>query len=331
MPKRKFGAVRRYPGRSLRRPALRNEFGMEIQALTRFLAVVENGNFALAARKLNITPQALSVSISKLEKDLGVTLFDRERGGITQLNSFGKALVSHARGLVSAQTRAVNELQAIRDGRAGWLRIGVGEGMTGAITAEQIAQLKRDVPDVQIVIRENYTSRLIRQLEDGEIDIVAGAPNHSLDPQDHLEQVFLFKTRDVIAVRHRHPLARRKRVTLEDMRPFTWLVPHMRTDSYKAILNAYVEQQLEPPRSFIFSDSSTVGAYLLQHEDYLLMVTRDLIGDSGDGKSPVFVELKAEEPALERHACLIYRRHLPMSPMMELFRDRLLSATAHLR
>jgi DNA-binding transcriptional LysR family regulator len=304
---------------------------MEIQLLTRFLAVVENGNFALAARKLNITPQALSVSVSKLEKDLGVTLFDRERGGITRLNSFGEALVSHARGLVSAQKRAVNELQAIRDGRSGWLRIGVGEGMTGAITAEHIAQLKRDVPDVQIMIRENYTSRLIQQLEDGEIDVVAGAPNHSIGPQDHLEQIFLFKTRDVVAVRPEHPLARRKRATLEDMLPYTWLVPYMRTDSYKAILNAYIEQQLDPPRSFIFSDSSTVGSYLLRHQDYLLMVTRDLIGDDGDGNSDTFVELKVNELTLERHACLIYRRHLPQSPVMSLFCDRLIAATAHLR
>ena len=304
---------------------------MEIQTLIRFLAVVEHGNFALAARKLKITPQALSVSISKLEKELGVVLFDRERGGITELNSFGGALVGHARGLVSAQKRAVSELHAIRDGRSGWIRVGIGEGMAGRMTGDPIAALKREVPDVQIMIREYYTDRLIELLEDGEIDMVAGAPNHSFRPKEHLSQTFLYTMRDVIVVRAEHPLAGRKRVTLQDMQPYTWLVPYLRTDSYKAILNAYVERQLEPPHSFIFSDSATVGVHLLHSQDYLLMITPDLVLKLGDRHKPVFVHLDTDEPALERHACLIYRKYLPLSPVMQVFRDMLIAATEPLR
>ena len=115
------------------------------------------------------------------------------------------------------------------------------------------------------------------------------------------------------------------------MRPYTWLVPYMRTDRYKAILNAYIEQQLEPPHSFIFSDSSTVGSHLLKNEDYLLMVTRDMLWHEDAESQPLFVPLKTTEPAVERHACLLFRKDLPLSPIAENFRDKLIAATQHLR
>ena len=54
---------------------------LELKLLWRFLAVVEHGSFAKAARAINLTQQAVAYSIASLESTLGVPLFERDESG----------------------------------------------------------------------------------------------------------------------------------------------------------------------------------------------------------------------------------------------------------
>lgn len=301
---------------------------MDIVGLVRFLAIIDHKTFAAAARELQITPQALSISVAKLETDLGVSLFDRTRGGTTQPTSFALALTSHARAIVAAQKHAIDEIHAIRDGRSGWVRLGVGESMTGAMAAKAVAQLKSEDRGVNIVLVEDYTTGLLQSLEHGDIDLVAGAPNQDYAPKPFLEQVLLYKTRDRVAVRKEHPLVRKRRIRLEDMRPYTWLLPYARSDSYRAVVTAYLEAGLRPPDNYIFSDTYTLGSYLLSQEDYIHLVSPDLMWMND--MQPIFTYLDVPEPTIERHACLMYRNDLPLSAAALRLKDLLIESTAHL-
>jgi DNA-binding transcriptional LysR family regulator len=182
---------------------------MDNTSVVRFLAVVDQGNFASAARHLGVTPQALSISIAKLEEELKLTLFDRVPGGITQLTDLGKALVPHARSLVAAERRAVEEVQAIRDARSGWVRIGVGEAMTGSFAAKAISELKREAPDATVAVVEGYVDDLLNRLDQGELDLVAGAPDMRRGHRRPFKQVFLHTSREAVFCRRDHPLVGR--------------------------------------------------------------------------------------------------------------------------
>lgn len=62
---------------------------MEILQLVYFCSAAETENFAETARKFNVPPASISQSIKRLEKDVGVTLFDRNKNGV-KLNEFGR-------------------------------------------------------------------------------------------------------------------------------------------------------------------------------------------------------------------------------------------------
>lgn len=297
---------------------------MDQDTIARFLAVVENGSFAAAARSLDITPQGLSTSIAKLEQELDAMLFDRERGGITQPTELARALLPHARFMVAAQKRAVEEVQAVRDARSGWVRLGIGEAMGGHIAARAISRLRAEAPDVRIVVIEGYVHSLLERLDHGELDLVAGAPDSTRVRRRDLQHTFLYVARDVIVARRQHPLARRRKVTLEDMQRFVWMLPYARSDGSEAMVRAYTEQGLRPPEHIIYSDTATVGLELLASDDYLLMVTPDLIWPTPGPVSP-FVVLNAEQPTVERQACLMHRNDRSLSAMTQRLRDCILA------
>lgn len=295
---------------------------LDLTNISRFLAVVDAGSFAAAAKRHLITPQAIAFSVSKLESELGVKLFDREPGGITRMTEYAFPLEIHARGLVVAERRAFEAVKALHDARSGWVRLGVGETMTGPLVAQVVADIKAERPEVEIMLMEDYTDILIRRLSLGEIDLIAGAPVTAMRDADNLVQEILFETSDLIVARREHPLASKAKVTLADMRDYTWMVPNARRDAHEAILRTYVENGLSPPTSFIFSDAMTVGLALMRTQDYLLLSPPDLV--TLDDANP-FVKINAAKPTMRRVACLIYRNDVPMSETAMLARDRIVA------
>jgi DNA-binding transcriptional LysR family regulator len=113
---------------------------MEPRQLERFLAVVEPGSLAAAARQRGLTQQALSASLTGLEGSLSVRLFDRTPGGITRPTACGLALVRHARAQLAAAERARQELRSIDEGHAGTVTIGVGEAFAADIIVTATAR-----------------------------------------------------------------------------------------------------------------------------------------------------------------------------------------------
>lgn len=294
---------------------------MDIVNVARFLAVLEHKSFAQAAKVSEVTPQAIAFSISKLEKELEVKLFERESGGVTKPTEYALALEDHARTLMVNERKAYHAVQSLREAETGWLRLGVGETMTGSTIAQLIADMAAERPDVQIALIENYTDRLIERMRGGEIDLIAGAPVTGLEYADTLKQHVLFETTDVIVARRKHPLAAHKQVSLEDMQRFPWVVPYARRDAHDAIVKTYLQANLEPPKSFIFSDAPTLGQALIQSHDFLFLGPPDMthIGRGG------MTRIHATEPTLTRAACLIYPNDRPLSELAKVARDRIIN------
>src|SRR5437016_1841424 len=96
---------------------------MAIQRFQYFLAVAESANFGRAAARIGMKQPPLSQSIRRLERDLGVTLFERSGKGAT-LTAAGGAFLPEARAAIEAAERATALARAAASGHAP-VRIGV--------------------------------------------------------------------------------------------------------------------------------------------------------------------------------------------------------------
>lgn len=286
---------------------------MELRQLERFLAVVDRGTLAAAARQLGLTQQALSASLSGLEKELDVRLFDRGPGGITRLTPYGEALVSHARSQIAADRRAHEALRSLADAETGTVTVGIGETFAGDIIAPAVSRLHQERPRLRINLIEGYSEQILERLYDGEFDFVAvGVADFAL--RDGFRAEVIYSANDVVACRPGHPLAGKRRVRLTDLADYTWLVPYSRPSDVDVITETFVAAGLEPPSRFIGSDAYRIGMKLLTANDFLLMTSPALVTSRLAKETWGVHVLPVDRPTVRRNASLVTPTERPMTP-----------------
>ncbi|BBU33177.1 LysR family transcriptional regulator (plasmid) [Burkholderia sp. THE68] len=143
---------------------------METRNLKYFLAVVDAGSVTRAADVLDIAQPALSQALSRMERDLGVKLFERTRRG-AQLTAAGEAIVEDIRLSVARIDAASHRAREIGAQRGGRLTIGFASAALFSLLPRAIAALREEVPNVELMLREMSNAEQASALEKGSIDI----------------------------------------------------------------------------------------------------------------------------------------------------------------
>lgn len=300
---------------------------MEQRQLERFLAVIDHGSLVAAAKQLQLTQQALSASLANLEQDLGVRLFDRSPGGVTQPTAHGLALVRHARAQLAGAARARQELLNLSDGQSGTVTVGLGESFAGGIIAEATLRFRKKRPGVRVNLIEGYSEKLSHRLYEGEFDFIAAGVSAYELAQGYTREV-IYSTNDVIAARPEHPLARRRHLTLKDLEGWGWLVPYSRPTDLEVIVDAFVAENLEPPRQIVGSDAYRIGMQLLLESDLLIMVSPALIAPELGRRPAALRVLPIDRPTVQRNASLIYPSQRPLTPQAALLLEEVRQVAA---
>lgn len=293
---------------------------MELKQLERFLAVVDEGTIVSAARRLGLTQQALSASLSGLEKELDVRLFDRSPGGITRLTTYGDALVVHARSQVAADRRARDELKSLKHAETGVVTIGIGETFAGDIVAAAVTRLHRKNPGLRINVIEGYSETILARLYSGEFDFVAAAVGGFGLKKGYAADA-IYAANDVVACRAAHPLTQKKKLRLADLNDHTWLVPYSRPSDVDVIVEAFLAAGLDPPRRFIGSDAFRIGMKLMAANDFLLMTSPALVTSRLAMETYALRVLPLKQPTVLRNASLVTNQQRPVTPAAQALLD----------
>lgn len=187
---------------------------MELRQLRHFIAVAETLNFGRAAEAVHIAQPALSVSIQRLERELGTKLFERKTR-MVRLTEAGKLALTHARRALASTGEMQRVAGEASSGHAGSLRIGFVGGATYRILPRVLALFRREYPQVALTLGDSTTHGVLGMIRDGKIDAglvytpLAEATDGRLFPLE----------RDALAVvvPKGHRLARRRRVALADL------------------------------------------------------------------------------------------------------------------
>jgi DNA-binding transcriptional LysR family regulator len=118
---------------------------MNLRRLRTFVAIADNGGFARAAARLNVTQSAASRQILALETELEVRLFDRI-GRRVHLTLEGEDLLVRSRRLLSDAASLSERARALKGGQTGTLRVGATPHVIETLLSEFLIQYRRRYP-----------------------------------------------------------------------------------------------------------------------------------------------------------------------------------------
>jgi len=148
---------------------------MELRHLRYFVTVAEELHFGRAARRLNLSQPPLSRQVQRLEAELGVTLFDRDRHRVA-LTRAGALLLPEARRTLQRADGVARVADRIRSGDAGRLRIGYVHSALYGTVPPLLRRFRAQVPGVQLAIRELVTSELVAAVDEDRLDVAFVRP-----------------------------------------------------------------------------------------------------------------------------------------------------------
>ena len=184
---------------------------MDINQIKYFLAIVETGGFTKAADSLFISQPSLSVGIKRLERELGVILF--ERGGRRAvLTPAGQFFLDTAQDILDKYEFALNGLR--RFSKQPTLRLGVLRTLRIEDFARMIALFQQDHPNAVIELRDGMVNDLHLWQEKGEVDLIV---TELSNPDDSDFSLALFQQDFLLAVPKDHPFAAKEQVSLMDL------------------------------------------------------------------------------------------------------------------
>ncbi|WP_454690238.1 LysR family transcriptional regulator [Achromobacter aloeverae] len=143
---------------------------METRHLRYFLAVADHGSVSRAAAWLGVAQPALSQALVRMEKSLGVRLFERSRRGAT-LTPAARAILEDVRASVARIDAAEAQARDIARGIAGQLTVGLVSTALFDTLPRALRQLRERAPGVKVILREMSNAELADALQAGVIDI----------------------------------------------------------------------------------------------------------------------------------------------------------------
>jgi LysR family transcriptional regulator, hydrogen peroxide-inducible genes activator len=144
---------------------------MTLTELRYVVALAQERHFGRAAQKCFVTQPTLSLALAKLEQELGVKLFERNKNEVL-LTPKGQAIVEQARRVLDEVGKIQQLAKGGQDQLSGTLRLGAIPTIGPYLLPELIPILRKRAPAMPLVIEENLTGNLAPMLRDGELDVV---------------------------------------------------------------------------------------------------------------------------------------------------------------
>lgn len=247
---------------------------LRLRHLELLVALTDAGTMRAAATRLNLSQPALSKMLGEIEAGFDVRLFERTPQGLLA-TAAGHAAVYRARVILGELARGKDEVDALRTGAVGLLRLG-----TLSVTAtvpQAVVQLRKRLPGARVQVQEGRVREMIQRLLDGELDCVFGAITPELLTSDQLSLLqpeVLLKDELCVLCAPGHALSRSRRLNWADLHAQAWVAPPKDTLVRQGLMTAFLNAGLEPPEPAIEVLSSVTVGSVLRLDETLLGAVR---------------------------------------------------------
>ena len=299
---------------------------MEIRQLQYALQIAEERNFSRAAEKLHIAQPSLSQQLSKLEKEIGVLLFQRTTNSV-EMTFAGEVFVERAQKILDSLEQLKKEMADISQTKFGKVTIGTMPITGSHLLPHVLPTFHARYPEIELVLTEEpSTSTLIKMTAQGKNDLcLLSLPIH----EPALEYEPIMKESIVLAVAPDHPLAAHYRshakpVRLEEMKDESFIFLK-RGQGFRQITMELCHQAgFEPNIVFESSNMDTVQS-LVATGMGIALVPQLLATAPRSEFVPVYIPIEGDP---YRTLVLAYRSGRYMSKAAEAFKDTLQQTVA---
>lgn len=240
--------------------------------LAAFLAVARAGGVGAAAKSLALTQPAITRSLKRLERQLGVALFVRHSTGM-EMTPFGRTLIPYAETLESETERVLEEISVLNGAAAGLARVGIVPSVAANLLPKATERMLAASPGVQVRVIEATGNQLVSALIRGEIDFaIVGL---SRDPiEEHVLVSPLMEDDVCIVARASHPLMRQDDLSLAALQSHFWAMPEKGNVIRAGFQKMFRRAGLDAPRVAVSANSVHVLKSIAASTDFLTMLAR---------------------------------------------------------
>lgn len=297
---------------------------MKLIQVRNLLAIAEHGSVRAAARHLGVAQSALTRSIQELERELDVSLFDREAKGIS-LTPTGQRFLTRAQIIQSEVRRAQEEIEQLRGSATGSVYVGLSTVSQIALFPYAIKAFRARYPEVVLNVRDGLFPTVEPLLKSGTLDCYVGPILVPSPAPDLLVEKLVDNTR-VILCRKGHPLAGAR--SLSELVDAEWVTTSVTFKPEEELGPLFAQYGLPKPKLVLHAHSALMFLTALTTTDMVAALPVQFAELAMTGATLDIIKVK--EPLPEPPICLVRRSGLPPTPAVEYFCDMIRRASAHL-
>lgn len=193
---------------------------MELSDLRSFVDVAEALNIRRAALAAGVKPSTISRRISKIEGELGVSVFERHSAGV-RLTRAGRDFFQTTSSVLRDLEFAARRARAAARGANGQLQIGIFASIASGCAHEALRSFRTQYPDVEVEIAKGEPRALLRRLRERKLDVAFVTGQHDLVD---LDSEVMWSESVVLAVACNHRVASMGRLRWSDLRGERFIV-----------------------------------------------------------------------------------------------------------
>lgn len=236
------------------------------------VALGDTGNLNRAAEGLGISQPAISKLLKELEDGLGVALFERHARGVVP-TLYGESMIRHARRLQNTLENAYSEVDALRQGQQGHVRIGTVLTPCADLLPEVIGRAKQRFPSLELSIHIGSSRDLMAVLDEGELDFLvarffAESQQHDLRFEPLAKEPLRICARAGLI---RGPLSR------AELNAADWVLPPAGSVLRQEFDALFQRVGMRPPSKVVNAENLLMVTTLVEKNDMLTVLPRDVL------------------------------------------------------
>ncbi len=283
---------------------------MTLTELRYIVAVARERHFGRAAEACFVSQPTLSVAIKKLEEELELKIFERG-GSEVSVTSLGEEIIRQAQATLESAASIKEIARRGKDPLAGPLRLGVIYTIGPYLLPELVRHAIERVPQMPLILQENFTVRLLEMLRTGELDCAILAEPF---PDTGLAVAPLYDEPFLVAVPQQHALAQRTSISSEELKQETMLLlgtGHCFRDHVLEVCPEFARFASDAEgirRSFEGSSLETIKHMVASGMGVTVVPQLSVAQTDGSGAPPLVRYIPFSDPVPSRRVVLAWRR-----------------------